>query len=321
MATAGEDRRHWADMRERGAAWGPALMGFIYRILGRTGCRIVATPVILYFYLAGRRQRLASLDYLRRVWKAQGRTDRPGHPQAIRHFLSFGDSLIDKMEAWIGRIDRLQVDEIEGDGFEQLRNDKRGTLVLSAHVGATEIVRAIASRHQKRRITILIHSPHAKRYNDLIQRYAPQSQISLVQVSSFNVATAAALSGCIERGEWVVIMADRMPVKESGRAIMADFLGAPAAFPEGPFVLATALKCPVYTMFCYKLNGRYRAQVSLLNDGVAIPRGQRQAALQELVRGYVDALQKLVLAAPYQWFNFYAYWPDVGDASGNRISD
>ncbi|WP_420471498.1 hypothetical protein [Brevundimonas sp. FT23042] len=318
MATEGDGGRHWADMKERGAAWGPALMGLIYRVLGRTGCRIVATPVILYFYLAGRRQRLASLDYLRRVWRFQGRPGRPGHRQAIRHFLAFGDSLIDKMEAWIGRIDRLQVDEIESDDFEAMRNDRRGTLILSAHVGATEIVRAIASRHQKRRINILIHSPHAARYNALIQRYAPQSQVSLVQVSAFNVGTAAALSATIERGEWVVIMADRMPLKDTGRAITADFLGAPAAFPEGPFVLAAALRCPVYTLFCYKQNGRYRSQVSLLTDGVALPRGQRAEGLQQLVRKYVAELQTLVLSAPYQWFNFYAYWTTDGDASGNK---
>lgn len=317
MATSGDGGRHWADMRERGAAWGPSLMGFIYRVLGRTGCRIVATPVILYFYVAGRRQRLASLDYLRRIWRMQGRPGRPGHRHAIRHFLAFGDSLVDKMEAWIGRIDRLQVDEIEGEAFEAMRNDRRGTLILSAHVGATEIVRAIASRHQKRRITILIHSPHAKRYNALIQRYAPQSQVSLVQVSAFNVATAAALSATIERGEWVVIMADRMPLKDTGRAIVTDFLGSPAAFPEGPFVLAAALRCPVYTLFCYKQNGRYRSQVSLLTNGVALPRHNRGAELQQLVRHYVDALQTLVLAAPYQWFNFYAYWTVDGDASGN----
>lgn len=316
MASASERTRHWAEVRERGADWGPALMGFIYSTLGRTVCVVVMAPVIAYFYIAGARQRRASLDYLARVWRMQGRSDRPTHWHALMHFFAFGESLVDKFGAWTGRIDRVDVDAIDGGNFDAMRSDLRGTLIISAHVGATEIVRALATRYQRRPITIVVHTKHAPRFNELIARFAPQSQVSLVQAGEFDIATAMSLSSAIERGEWVVIMGDRMPVRQSDRAIVAEFLGAPTQFPQGPFVLAAALRCPIYTLFCTKLHGRHRVQVQMLSDGVAPPRRDRAGALQRLVQQYADTLEALVLAAPYQWFNFYDYW--AGDEAGAR---
>lgn len=310
------DGKHWAETSERGSFWGPALMGFIYRVLGRTVCLAVMAPVITYFYFAGAKQRRASHDYLTRVWRLRGRSDKPNIWHGLKHFFAFGESLVDRFGAWTGRLDRRDIDAIEGASFEAMRNDTRGSLILSAHVGATEIVRAMATRYQKRRLTILIHSAQAPHYDALIKRFAPQSQVSLVQAGEFDVATAVALSSAIERGEWVVIMGDRMPVRRSERGITAQFLGAPTQFPQGPFVLAASLRCPIYMLFCTKRQGRHRVQVTALSEGVAMPRRNREAALQALVQQYATALEGIVLAAPYQWFNFYDYWPDGGDKAG-----
>ena len=312
---------HWAALRERGAAWGPAFLGFVYRLFGRGFCLAAMAPVILYFFATGARQRRASVDYLRRVWTFSGRAGRPGLLHALRHFFAFGESLVDRFGAWIGQVDRAQVDAIDGAAFDAMRADSRGTLILSAHVGATEIVRAIASRDQKRPISIVIHSPHAAGYNQLIQRFAPQSQVSLIQAADFGISAAVAISAAIERGEWVVMMGDRMPVSGGeGRSIPTDFLGAPAHFPQGPFVMAAALRCPIYTLFCVRQKGGYRAEVALLSEGVAAPKSQRAAILAGLVERYARALELLLQRAPYQWFIFYDYWADQGDG-GARPRD
>lgn len=307
-------RAQWAELNERGAAWGPAILGFFYRTFGRGFCVAAMAPAILYFYATGARQRRASIDYLRRVWAFSGREGRPGAWHAFKHFFAFGECLVDRFGAWIGHVDRANVDEIDGEAFDAMRDDARGTLILSAHVGATEIVRAIASRYQKRPISIVIHSPHTAGYNQLIQRFAPQSQVSLIQAAEFDIGAATRISAAIERGEWVVMMADRLPISGGqARSVTVDFLGAPAAFPQGPFVLATALRCPVYTLFCVRRDGRYQADVALLSDGVAAPKNQRQAVLAALVERYARALEALVQSAPYQWFNFYDYWAVQGD--------
>jgi predicted LPLAT superfamily acyltransferase len=316
VAGAAEERsKHWAELDERGANWGPGVLAFIYRTLGRTACLVVLAPVILYFYVFGTQQRRASLAYLRRVWAVTGRAGRPNHLHSLRHFFAFGVSLVDKFGAWIGQIDRENVDAIDGEAFNAMRRDPRGAVIMSAHVGTTEIVRAIASRHQRRRINVVIHTKNARRYNALIERFAPQSRVSLLEVSEFSISAAVELSAAIERGEWVVVMGDRMPLRQGAdRTVPVDFLGAPAPFPQGPFILAAALRCPIYLLFCYRAQARYRVQVELLTDGVQLPRRNRMAALKSIVERYAATLETLVKAAPYQWFNFYDFWapPDLG---------
>lgn len=303
-----ETAKHWAEAQERGAAWGPALLAFVYRLLGRGVCLVFMTPAILYFFATGARQRRASIDYLRRVWASNGTPGKPGLWHALRHFFAFGESLVDRFGAWIGQIDRAQVDAIDGEDFEIMRSDPRGALIFSAHVGATEVVRAIASRYQRRKISIVIHTTHAAQYDAAVKRFASESQVSLIPAADFGIASAIQISAAIERGEWVVLMGDRMPVRRDSPSVMVDFLGEPAPFPQGPFVLALALRCPVYTLFCFRRGKRYQAKVALLSDSVSAPRRGRNAALESLVQRYARSLESIVKLVPYQWFNFYDYW-------------
>jgi predicted LPLAT superfamily acyltransferase len=308
MAEAASHAKHWADYGERGAAWGPATIAFVYRLLGRTACLVFMAPVILYFYAAGAGQRRASLDYLARVWRANGWTPAPGHWQGLKHFFSFGAATLDKFAAWIGRVGRSDIDGIDGALFQQMRSDPRGAMLLSGHVGTTDIIRAIATREQKRPVNVIVHTAHAEKYNRLIARFAPESSVRLIQASEVGLGTALHLSAAIERGEWIVIMGDRVSVRHQERTIEVNFLGAPALLPQGPFLLATLLRCPVYMLFCVEKDRRKRVHFSLLTEAAGAPREARTERLQDLAQRYAAVLEDIVRSAPYQWFNFYDYW-------------
>ena len=64
-----------------------------------------------------------------------------------------------------------------------------------------------------------------------------------------------------------MIVGDRTSVTREKRVIWADFLGAPAPFPLGPFVLSSVLGCPVYLMFGLKEQGRFRVHFEPFADG------------------------------------------------------
>ena len=172
--SVGERAKHWADYAERGDAWGPNLLAFIYRRIGRTACLIVMAPVILYFYAFGARQRRASLDYLRRVRRARGESGQPGYWDGLRHFFSFGKSLVDKFGAWLGHLRRSDIDGIESDALARARRDPRGAIIISAHVGNPEIIRAVATREQRRRVQVVVHTKHARHFNAMLERFAPR---------------------------------------------------------------------------------------------------------------------------------------------------
>ena len=56
----------------------------------------------------------------------------------------------------------------------------------------------------------------------------------------------------VEQGEIVVIVGDRTSATTGERSTRVEFLGKPASFSQGPFILAALLDCPVYFLFCLK---------------------------------------------------------------------
>lgn len=301
-------RTHWADLAERGAHWGPATLAFLYRSVGRSACVAVMTPIILYFYVSGGRQRRASLDYLARVRRSQGQAHAPGHWHALCHFFAFGSATLDRFEAWTGQIQRSDIEQVDAPAFEQARHDPRGALIISAHAGNPDVLRAISTRERLRRINVIVHTHHAEHFNRVMQGVAPESTVRLIEATDVGIAMAMRISEAVVRGEWVVIMGDRISVRHRERAVVADLLGAPVALPEGPYLLAAALKCPTYFMFCLKVNGRYRVRFGLLADPVELPRADQSGAMQRLVQSYLVPLEQAIREAPYQWFNFFDYW-------------
>jgi predicted LPLAT superfamily acyltransferase len=112
----------------------------------------------------------------------------------------------------------------------------------------------------------------------------------------------------VERGEWLAMAADRTPVGGGGRVARVPFLGAPAAFPLGPWVLAGLLGCPVFLLFCLRDADGHTLYLERFAEQVALPRGGRDAALTGLAARYALRLQHFTLQAPRQWYNFYRFW-------------
>ena len=99
------------------------------------------------------------------------------------------------------------------------------------------------------------------------------------------------------------------------RTVEVDFLGYPAAFPQGPWLLAGLLKCPVNLLFCLKQDGRYRITLEPFAEQLHWRREQRQQVIAQWAGRYAARLGHYCQQAPDQWFNFYPFWSDDDDAS------
>lgn len=313
--------QNWSDMGERGSAWGLSFVVGAYRILGRTVCRALLVPIVGFFFLTGGAQRRASADYLQIAWKQGAFKKRPGLWEGYRHFLSFGYALIDKFAAWNGDIRSTDVDGVDDGLFDHAKKTGRGALVISAHMGNPEVIRAVATVSRRFRVNVLMHTRHAERFNRVLSRVAPDSPVRMMQVSEIDVGAAMQLAAAIERGEWVVMTGDRVALGDADeKSIPVGFLGKEARFPIGPIILAAALKCPAYTMFTVRRGKRYGVSFEKLADPVRLPRGERTQAIRDYVETYVARLEREVKSAPYQWFNFYDYWNEQDERANERTS-
>jgi predicted LPLAT superfamily acyltransferase len=301
---------HWAQVGEAGAMAGLRLMLLIHRRLGRWPFRLVMVPVMLYFYLRRAAARRASLEYLERLAGRVGPAAR--HRRSFGHFLAFGDCLLDKVLAWCGRLalDRLTIQGLEA--VEAGLGSGRGAVLLVSHLGNLELCRAVARRTPHIRMTVLAHTRHTPRFNELLARLNPDSQADVVQVTDVTAATGVRLADRIATGGLVAIAADRVPVTGRPRLVTVPFAGAPAPFPAGPFLLAAQLDCPVYLLFCLRLAEGYEIVFEPFAAPLRLPADGREAGLRDAVGRFAARLEHHCRRAPLQWFNFYPFW-SAGD--------
>lgn len=301
------DSAHWAQRKERGSYWMMKFTALAVRLLGRRLLSPLLHGIVLYFFLFGRRARRAAWQYQANLAKWSGRVDlQPSTARVFAQFMAFADALLDKLDAWNGR---LSLEAIDIDDPHDLHRELRGTrgqLLVGAHLGNLEVCRALAELGEKVTMNVLVHTRHAERFNRLLGE-AGATHLRLIQVSELDPATMLQLSQRLDRGEWLAIAGDRVPL-HGGRKVTVDFLGQPAAFPQGPWLLAGLLKCPVNLLFCLKHQGRYRVTLEPFSEAVHWRRHEREAVIAHWASRYAERLGEYALRAPTQWFNFYPFW-------------
>lgn len=282
----------------------------MYRLMGRRGYQCFLYPVMVYFYLTRRRSRKASARYLDRIRDYLPLEQGKGL-STFRHFMKFGEILLDKLLVWMGEIGRDDVVFENPSQFEKLDQQKRGGVIVVSHLGNTEVCSALAHQMPDIRLTLLVYTQHAVKFNTLLKQVNQASRIDMVQVTDMTPALAMLLSERVENGEYVVLAGDRTPVTGGDkRAVRVDFLGSPAPFPQGTFLLAGLLKCPVYWMFCIKQSTRYHIFLEQFSDQFKWDRRHREKDIEQAVQAYANRLGDYCQKAPLQWFNFFDFWGD-----------
>jgi predicted LPLAT superfamily acyltransferase/GT2 family glycosyltransferase len=313
--TSKDKPRHWAQLAERGGLLGIRCVMWIQRLLGRRVTECLLHPIVLYFYLTAPRARASSFDFLNRVAQRLG-SRPPSRLDIYRHMYAFACSGVDKLSAWRGDLDADLVDFHGKEHLDRLTVGGRGALLLGSHLGNMEMMRALASKDKKIKITVLMYTDHAEKFNSVLSSTSDGFSVSLLQIRDMGVDTAILLKEKIEQGEWLVIVGDRTPPNESKRVVQAEFLGEQAWFAQGPMVLASLLECPVYLFFCVREGRRFRVDFEPFADAIALPRANRSEAIQRWVQRYAHRLEAYALRAPSQWFNFFDFW-EKGERNSN----
>lgn len=299
---------HWAHHQERGVPVLMRLTAWAARTFSRRAMRPLVAFIVLYFYCFGRGSRRSIADYQRRLRAYGAAAALPARRPVYGQFLAFADAMLDKLEVWQGRLTRQDITVQDPHGLHAQMNVGRGQILVGSHLGNLEVCRALIERAGGLTLNVLVHTRHAEAFNRLLSQ-AGASNLRLFQVSELDAGAMLRLNERIDRGEWLAIAGDRVPVR-GARTVSIDFLGAPAPLPQGPWLLAGLLRCPVNILFCTKIDGRYRVRLERLADSVAWTRGQRDVQVRQWAQCYADRLAQECREAPQQWFNFYPFWSD-----------
>ncbi|WP_306523510.1 acetyltransferase [Rheinheimera sp.] len=312
-------QQHWATQQESGSYSGIRFLLFCYRLGGKFLILLTLVPVLWYFVCTNRRGRDASLQFLTKVHQQLGPQSpfqkTPGYRQAYQHFYSFALEALAKIDGWLGRI---PADNIQQQGqvqFADLVAAGKGGVLIGSHLGNLELCRAMSAGKYNSRIHVLVFTRHAAAFNKALRQTNPQVEINLIQVDSINPVLVMQLKEWVEQNEFIVIVGDRISVTAPERAVYMPFLGTPAPFAIGPWVLASVLECPVHLLFCMRQGDVYQLTLEPVTEQVLLPRKSRQQALEAYIRHYASVLEQYALRYPLQWFNFYDFWQQPGAAN------
>ncbi len=299
----------WSRLAESGSMGAIRLMVWVHRRLGRFASRLLLDGTVAYFYLRDRAWRGPSRRHLEAVWsRPEGRAAlgrRPGTLGPLFHYREFAQQAYDRMLLWGGGMDLFQIEHEGSEHLFRLARERRGALLFGAHLGSFDMARTLA-REYGIVLNIVMFTAHAERINRLFAELDPESRLRVVQLEPGSVKTAFAIKACLDRGELVGILADRIPAGSYERPIWLEFLGRRQPFPRSPFQLACLLGCPSLLSLCVRIGpAHYFTRVAQLDAGQRFARAERDKGAEELARAFVRELEATCLRHPYQWFNFF----------------
>ena len=303
----------WEQMSEVGSTRSLVVARRILRSFPRSLGRISAAIVGASFAARNRAGRRASDRYLRRVSRypdARAALGRTGLRLAVlRHFAEIGISVYDRMVVWSGSLDRLTFEHDGTDEVFGLARQGRGALLLGAHLGNLDMMGFIANENHLRLNVVAFHQ-NAERINGFLESLGNQ-QVRLIQLDQGPVQAVLDMRACIERGEFVVVMADRAAPGTATPMVAETFLGDPARFPLGPFLLAGTLGCPLLMGVCLRTGvSSYKTYMQRISPGERVPRREREKKAREWLARYVAILDETCRQYPLQWFNFFDFWEE-----------
>lgn len=297
----------WMQQTERSNMLALRVIVWVAQRLGRPVARLLLYPISWYFVLAVPKARRASIAYLRRVLGRE-----PGWIDGFRHVFCFASTILDRFYLLNGRFDLFDTAMIGQEVADEILAQGRGAIMIGAHLGSFEAARA--SSHfsaDELKVSMVMYEDNAVKLNQILSAINPALKHNIIPLG--NVDSMLRVKHCLERGEMVGMLCDRMLTGESGHQV--GLLGTPASFPIGPFRLAAMLKRPVILIVgLYRGGNRYEIHFEHIAD-FSRPGGP---TVEQTIDLYVGRLEHYCRQAPYNWFNFYDFWDELGQSGPPR---
>lgn len=292
----------WQQQPERGNRIGVRAMIWVAESLGRPMARVLLYPICFYFLMSSGAAHRSVARFRERV------LGRPARwPELFRHFHAFASTILDRLYFLRAQLDPFDIQFHGLDLLDRELAKGQGCVLLGAHLGSFEVLRAVGLFRRQLDIRVLMDEQNAPMVRSLIQELNPAVAGTVIQVGG--VETMLQVKECLDRGGIVGVMGDR--VTQNDRTIACKFFGREARFPTGPIRLAQVTRSPLMLFFgLYRGGNRYEIHLESFSLEATPSHDRREVDVTGALQRYADRLEDFCRRAPENWFNFYDFWDE-----------
>jgi predicted LPLAT superfamily acyltransferase len=218
-----------------------------------------------------------------------------------------GQTIIDKVAVMAGVKTPFKVIHKNGDMLDKVAELGKGGILVSAHIGNWEIAGQGLNRLGTA-FNMLMYANEKENIKEYMDDVLKEKKIKVIAINEETKSHIIELHKAFTNNELVVMHGDRF--RDGAKTLTTSFFGKPARFPAGPFIMAAKFGVPLCIAFAVKLN-KNTYQFSI-EPPIEVSRIRGEEALektcQDLLKKYVHEVEKMLLAYPHQWFNYYDFW-------------
>lgn len=282
--------------KSKGTVLGYKIFIFFIRKLGiRAAYALLSFVALYYCFFAGK-----STGSIYRYFRY--RLQYPFFKSTIniyKNYFVFGKTIIDKVAISSGLKNKFTY---ECDGVEtiiDLLDQKKGGILISAHVGNFEIAEFFFEEIDTRsQISLVTTDAERKNIKEYMEKVMVHSNIKFILVQE-DMSHIFDINNALSNGELVCFTGDRY--MKGSKVLSETLLGKETNFPAGPFMLASRLQVPVLFVYVMKETNTHYHLYSRRSKA-------KNRDAQGLLKEYTQSVEWMLSKYPVQWFNYFDFW-------------
>jgi len=284
------------DGKSKGTVLGYKIFVFFVKKTGIKSAYFILYFVASYYFIFLKKSNQAIFYYFN---KRLGYSYFKSKRMVFQSYYTFGQTILDKISISAGMKNKFTY---EFDGVEkliQLLEEKKGGVLISAHIGNFEIAEHFFSEidvnFQINLVTTDLEHSSIKNYLETISK---KSSIKIIIIND-DLSHIFEINAALARNELVCFTGDRY--FEGVKSLTEKLLGEEANFPAGPFLIASRLKVPVVFVYVMK---EPNLHYHLYTREVQVSHRNEKA----LLTAYTQSVESMLKKYPLQWFNYFDFW-------------
>lgn len=284
------------DGKSKGTVLGYKIFVFFIKNAGIKSAYFILYFVASYYFIFLKKSNQAIFYYFK---ERLGFSYFKSKKMVFKSYYTFGQTILDKISISAGMKNKFTY---EFDGIEkliQLLEEKKGGVLISAHIGNFEIAEHFFSEidvdFQFNLVTTDLEHSAIKNY---LEKLSKKSTIKFILIKE-DLSHIFEINAALARNELVCFTGDRY--FEGVKSLKEKLLNEEANFPAGPFLIASRLKVPVVFVYVMKEpNLHYHLYTREVNVNHRDERG--------LLKAYTESVESMLKKYPLQWFNYFDFW-------------